>query len=160
MRAKLFIAALLAACAGHASATDVFAYVSGNLKPVAEMGAIRKIVNGSETTTLISEKGDSVTIENAAFTYLTFHRTSVPTGITGAKTEGTSISYGGGVVRVVSAKPLRQIRLVASDGAEAGRIASPPADAAVSTLGLAPGVYIVEAVTTDGKRITKKIVKK
>lgn len=163
MNPKLFITAAVVACAAHASATDVFAYLAGNFKPVAEMGEIRKIVNNSETTTLISEKGDSVMIENAAFTYLTFHRTSVPTGIGSAKAGAKAavvVSYSDGVVRVTAPQPLRRISIVSADGSEVGRVESPTADAVISTYGLPAGVYIVSATTADGKHVSKKIVKK
>ena len=70
---RIIIMSALAATALHASATDVYVYASGNFKPLASLENVRKIINGTTLTTIISTKGDTVKVENAAFDYLTAH---------------------------------------------------------------------------------------
>ena len=142
------------------SATDVYVYVSGNYVPVASLGNIRKIINGDTQTALISAKGDTITVDNSAFTYITFHRTSIPVGIEGAKSESLKISYEGGAVRVSSPATPKNISLISSDGAVFASITPSGRDVVVSTAGIPAGVYVVRVITADGRKLTKKIIKK
>lgn len=150
----------LAATALHASATDVYVYASGNFKPLASLENVRKIINGTTLTTIISTKGDTVKVENAAFDYLTAHPTPVPVGIGNAKVASLKISCESGVVRVVSDSKIRSVSLVSSDGSEFARLEPVSADVALSTAAIPAGVYVVNAVTVDGKRMSKKFIKK
>ncbi len=150
---------MLAACL-KASATDVYVYLSGNFTPVSSLENIRKIINGDPLTTLISTKGDTVVVENSAFSYITFHRTSLPVGIETTKTQNPTISYENGVVRVCNASKINRIELLTSDGAIFATIAPTSSDLVLSTHGIPAGIYIVNAVTVDGQRISKKIIKK
>ncbi len=144
----------------QASATDVYVYMAGNYVPVASLGNIRKIINGSTGTTLISAKGDTVNVENAAFTYITFHSTSIPVGIEIEKSAGTYITSEGGAVRVSSSATPQNISLISYDGAVFASITPTESDVVVSTAGIPVGVYVVSVVTADGKKLTKKIIKK
>ncbi len=142
------------------SATDVYVYVANNYVPVASLGNIRKIINGDTQTTLISAKGDTVTVDNSAFTYITFHRTSIPVGIESAKSEKLKITYEDGAVRVSNSTTPKNISLISSDGAVFASITPADRDVVVSTAGIPAGVYVVRVITADGKKLTRKIIKK
>ncbi len=157
---RLIIASVLFTACLQASATDVYVYLDGNFTPVASLENIRKIITGDSLTTLISAKGDSAAVENEAFSYITFHRTSVPVGIGTTETQKPTISYENGVVRVCNAAKIRRVELITSDGAVFAKISPTSSDFVLSTHGIPAGVYVINATTTDGQRISKKFIKK
>ena len=68
MRIRNILMASALAVSLQVSATDVYVYMSNNFVPITSLGNIRKIINGATETTLISTKGDTVTVENSSFT--------------------------------------------------------------------------------------------
>jgi len=160
MRIRNILMASALAVSLQVSATDVYVYMSNNFVPITSLGNIRKIINGATETTLISTKGDTVTVENSSFTYITFHRTSLPVGIESAKAQNLKISYEGGSVKVTNSSVPKNISFISSDGSVFSSFTPTDSEVVISTAGIPAGVYIVKVVTSDGKKLTKKIIKK
>lgn len=164
MNAKFIALAALTAVtfAQTARAIDVYAYKDGSYKAVGSTLDMRKVITGAELTQIISSKGDTLTLENAAFSYILFHPKTIATGIArAAKPQGLTISYDNGAIRIDAPEKLRSISIYSADGSKAAGIADAQSqDVVLSTLGLPAGVYVVEAVTASGKKANKKIVKR
>ena len=153
MRIRNILMASALAVSLQVSATDVYVYMSNNFVPITSLGNIRKIINGATETTLISTKGDTVTVENSSFTY-------IPVGIESAKAQNLKISYEGGSVKVTNSSVPKNISLISSDGSVFSSFTPTDSEVVISTAGIPAGVYIVKVVTSDGKKLTKKIIKK
>ena len=138
------------------SATDVYVYMSNNFVPITSLGNIRKIINGATETTLISIKGGHGYGGKLFFTYITFHRTSLPVGIESAKAQNLKISYEGGSVKVTNSSVPKNISLISSDGSVFSSFTPTDSEVVISTAGIPAGVYIVKVVTSDGKNSQRK----
>lgn len=82
-----------------------------------------------------------------------------PTGINGVKHGGLAVAQDGAWLRLTTGKPIRSVRLVSADGRLAREAAAGGGEckAAISTAGLAQGVYLVGCVFADNSETVKKL---
>ena len=93
-RKFLFTLLLLAAAVcSPARAMDVYVYINGSYVPVNVSENIYKIVFEDEYTHFITASGETATLRNEAFSFLTFRKLETPVGINAAKAEAVTITY-------------------------------------------------------------------
>lgn len=78
----------------------VYAYKDGSYKAVGSTPYMRKVVTGAELTQIISSKGDTLTLENAPFSYIP--KPIATETARAAKPQGCATSYDNGTIKVVA----------------------------------------------------------
>lgn len=160
MKRKFLFTLLLLAAAfcSPARAMDVYVYINGSYVPVNVSENIYKIVFEDEYTHFITASGETATLRNEAFSFLTFRKLETPVGINAAKAEAVTITYENEGIRVKSASVPANVRIIDTAGNVMADITPRNADMFFSLCGMPAGVYIVTA--GGGKNVTiKKITK-
>ena len=145
-----FAAALLSLPSG---ARNVYAYLTGNYSPVMTLQSIKKIAS-----TASGQYGKTSTAAFADLDYFRFYKTPVPVGVDAISGNALSIVLEGNNLCVESSSAIDYISVCSVQGILVAQARPGTKSYAMSTSSYAPGVYLVKVVS-DGKELTKKIIK-
>ena len=139
-------------------ARNVYAYLTGNYSPVMTVQSIKKIVFNASGIEFQTQYGKSSTAAFADLDYFRFYKTPVPVGVDAISNSSLSIALDGNNLHVESNAAIDYISVFSIQGILVTQARPCTKSYDISTSSYAPGVYLVKVVS-DGKELTKKIIK-